>query len=163
MSPLWPTFAAEPEGTRDKGIPTPGAYQDVSIDNESAIKEMMKRLRETSQHGGHLRARPIDPQFDRRKGADVNSKRGRMKTDRPERYAKQLASHWAKRGPASEEHGATVMRWETGQVISLRPVEGALDVEVSVPEGGDLDRFAQVVAEHLQRFGNREELEVVWS
>ncbi len=93
----------------------------------------------------------------------MNSKRGRMKTDRPERYAKQLASHWAKRGPASEEHGATVMRWETGQVISLRPVEGALDVEVSVPEDGDLDRFAQVVAEHLQRFGNREELEVVWS
>ena len=86
-----------------------------------------------------------------------------MKTDRPERYAKQLASHWAKRGPASEENGATVLRWETGQVISLRSVEGALDVEVSVPEDGDLDRFAQVVAEHLQRFGNREELEVVWS
>ncbi len=52
----------------------------------------------------------------------MNSKRGRMKTDRPERYAKQLASHWAKRGPASEEHGVTVMRWETGQVISLRPL-----------------------------------------
>ena len=42
-------------------------------------------------------------------------------------------------GGSVEENGATVMRWDTGQVISLRPVEGALDVEVSVPDDGDLD------------------------
>ena len=29
------------------------------------------------------------------------TKTGQMATDRPERYAKQLASHWAKRGPAT--------------------------------------------------------------
>ena len=37
---------------------------------------------------------------------------GPMATDRPERYAKQLASHWANRGPATEEDGATVLRWD---------------------------------------------------
>ncbi len=93
----------------------------------------------------------------------MKDKTGVMATDRPDRYAKQLASHWAKRGPAGEEDGATVMRWETGQVIVLRPVDGALEVEVSVPDDGDVDRFAQVVADHLQRFGQRDELEVVWS
>jgi hypothetical protein len=88
---------------------------------------------------------------------------GQMATERPERYAKQLASHWAKRGPATEEDGATVLRWETGQVIVLRPAEGTLEVEVSVPDDADVDRFAQVVKDHLERFGSRDELNVVWS
>ena len=86
-----------------------------------------------------------------------------MATERPERYAKQLASHWKKRGPVTDEDGATVLRWETGQVIVLRPVDGALEVEVSVPTESDAERFGQVVADHLQRFGKRNELEVVWS
>jgi hypothetical protein len=86
-----------------------------------------------------------------------------MVTDRPERYANQLASHWARRGPAVDEGGATVLRWEAGQVIVLRPVEGALEVEVSVPDDADADRFAQVVKEHLERFGQRDELELVWA
>jgi len=93
----------------------------------------------------------------------MQTKNGTMATERPERYAKQLASHWEKRGPATEENGATVLRWETGQVIVLRPVEGALEVEVTVPDDVDADRFGQVVAEHLQRFGKRDELEVVWT
>ena len=88
---------------------------------------------------------------------------GTMATDRPERYAKQLVSHWSKRGPVTEEDGATVQRWESGQVITLRPVEGLLEVEVSVPDDGDVERFAQVVKEHLERFGARDELNVVWS
>jgi len=93
----------------------------------------------------------------------MNTKQGRMATDRPERYAKQLASHWAKRGKQYDEGEATVLHFETGQVVSLRPVPGALEVEVSVPEEGDVDRFAQVVKKHLERFGQRDELDVVWS
>jgi hypothetical protein len=88
---------------------------------------------------------------------------GTMATARPERYAKQLVSHWSKRGPVTDEDGATVQRWESGQVIVLRPGAGVLEVEVSVPAGGDIDRFAQVVKEHLERFGSRDELNVVWS
>jgi len=92
----------------------------------------------------------------------MQTRTGAMATDRPERYAKQLASHWAKRGPATEEDGATVLRWETGQVIVMRPAEGALEVEVSVPNDADADRFAQVVKDHLERFGQRDELDLVW-
>ncbi|MBB6628249.1 DUF2218 domain-containing protein [Nocardioides sp. KIGAM211] len=87
---------------------------------------------------------------------------GTMATDRPERYAKQLVSHWSKRGPVSEEDGATVQRWDTGQVLVLRPHDGSLEVQVTVPEGDDAARFAQVVKEHLERFGQRDELDVVW-
>jgi hypothetical protein len=87
---------------------------------------------------------------------------GSMAAERPGRYAKQLASHWATRGPVTHEDGATVLRWTTGQVISMRPVDDALVVEVSVPDDADLARFAQVVKEHLERFGRRDELDVVW-
>jgi len=92
----------------------------------------------------------------------MTTKTGTMATDRPGRYAKQLVSHWAKRGPVTEEDGATVQRWEGGQEIVLRPADGVLGVEVSVGEDGDVDRFAQVVKEHLERFGQRDELNVVW-
>ncbi len=91
------------------------------------------------------------------------TRHGTMATERPERYAKQLAGHWARKGSAGEEDGATVIRFATGQVVVLRAEPGVLRVEASVPEDGDPDRFAQVVKEHLERFGTRDELEVVWS
>jgi hypothetical protein len=92
----------------------------------------------------------------------MNAVRGSMATDRPERYAKQLLSHWSKRGETVEEDGALVQRWATGQVIVLRAAEGSLEIEVSVVDGDDSARFAQVVKEHLERFGERDELDVVW-
>lgn len=87
---------------------------------------------------------------------------GRMATERPERYAKQLFAHWSERGPVTEEGGASVQRWDSGQVIRLTPVEGALVVEVEVPDGGDAAVFGDVVKRHLERFGQRDELELVW-
>ena len=87
---------------------------------------------------------------------------GRVATDRPERYAKQLISHWAARGPSTDQGGTTVQRWETGQVIILRPTEGVLEIEVGVPDGDDVDQFAQVVTDHLERIGKGDDLDVEW-
>src|SRR3954453_17583126 len=94
----------------------------------------------------------------------MRTKRGTMPTERPERYAKQLAGHWARRGEVVEDEATTTLTFETGQVVVLRPVDGRLDLEVSVPDEGELtvDRWAEVVAEHLQRFGQRDELQVTW-
>ncbi len=91
-----------------------------------------------------------------------NTRSGTMATDRAARYAKQLAGHWARKGGVEEQDGATVIRFETGQVVDLRPEDAHLAITVSVPEGMDADRFATLVAEHLQRFGQRDELEIVW-
>ena len=93
----------------------------------------------------------------------MQTRHGTMTTDRPERYAKQLAGHWARKGSAGEEDGATVIRFETGQVVELRAEPGLLRISASVPDDGDADQFAKVVAEHLQRFAHREELEVSWA
>ena len=87
---------------------------------------------------------------------------GTMITDRPGRYAKQLVSHWSKHGPATEDNGVIIQHWETGQVLVFRPAEGVLHVEVRVPDDADVLGFADVVKRHLERFGTREELNVVW-
>jgi len=94
----------------------------------------------------------------------VVTRHGSMPTERPERYAKQLASHWEKRGTQTEDGTVTTLHFDSGQVVVLRPEEGRLEIEVSVADQGedDVDRFAQVVAEHLQRFGQRDELSVTW-
>ncbi len=92
----------------------------------------------------------------------MQTRNGTMTTDRPARYAKQLAGHWARKGSAGEEDGATVIRFDTGQVVVLTPEDSLLRIAASVPDDGDPERFARVVAEHLQRFGQRDELEVVW-
>lgn len=87
---------------------------------------------------------------------------GTMATERPERYAKQLAGHWARKGSSGVEDGATVIRFDSGQVVELRAEAGVLRITASVPDDADPDGFAQVVAEHLQRFGKRNELAVTW-
>jgi hypothetical protein len=92
----------------------------------------------------------------------VQTRHGTMTTDRPERYVKQLAGHWARKGSADTTDGTTVIRFETGQVVTLVPEDGLLRIEASVPDDGDPDRFAEVVADHLQRFGQRDELQVTW-
>ena len=92
----------------------------------------------------------------------MQTRYGTMATDRPERYAKQLAGHWARKGSSGVEGGATVIRFDTGQVVVLRCEPDQLKVDASVPDGDDPDHFAQVVKAHLERFGSREELDVVW-
>ncbi|GMA20936.1 DUF2218 domain-containing protein [Arsenicicoccus piscis] len=82
---------------------------------------------------------------------------GRMATERPERYAKQLASHWSAKGTSTTlDDGAVRIELASGGTTVLRPVDGALLVEANSPE------FGAVVERHLQRFGQREELVVVW-
>ncbi len=55
-----------------------------------------------------------------------------------------------------------MIRFDSGQVVELRAETGALRITASVPDDADPDGFAQVVAEHLQRFGKRDELVVTW-
>lgn len=93
---------------------------------------------------------------------DERNRRGRMATERPERYAKQLAAHWARKADTSQDGDRTVISFGGGEVVVLTACPGLLDITVTVPAGADADRFAGVVAEHLQRFGTREELAVTW-
>ena len=91
------------------------------------------------------------------------TRHGSMATSRPERYAKQLAGHWAAKAEVSVDEGVTTIAFDGGNTAVLRPDGDRLQVDATVPDGGDVDRFAQVVADHLVRFGQRDELAVEWS
>ncbi|MCH8614153.1 DUF2218 domain-containing protein [Arsenicicoccus dermatophilus] len=82
---------------------------------------------------------------------------GRMPTDRAERYARQLAGHWATRCTATQDpDGSTRLTMADGGVVLLTPTPGALEIRLEDPG------FARVVAAHLERFGQRAQLHVTW-
>ncbi|GLW75158.1 hypothetical protein Kpho02_74550 [Kitasatospora phosalacinea] len=86
----------------------------------------------------------------------------RVSTDRPARYAKQLAAHMGRKVPAewSEETGRGSLVFGAGRA-ELTAEDGALLLSVEGAEEA-LDRLEDVVGRHLVRFGTRDELVVAW-
>lgn len=86
----------------------------------------------------------------------------RVITDRPHRYAKQLASHLGRRSQASwdEEAGEGSLVFQNG-AGSLTATEGALLLTVEA-DAEHLGLLEDVVGRHLVRFGTKDELVVEW-
>ena len=85
-----------------------------------------------------------------------------VRTDVPERYAKQLVSHLGRKvefTTEGETSTATFFEFGTGSVVVGEGVL-ALLAESSAPEG--LARVQHVLGSHLERFGQRNELTVTW-
>ena len=82
---------------------------------------------------------------------------GTIATPRGARYAKQLAGHWREKAEVTEGPDGTVsFLMESGASATLVPRVDVLRVEASSAE------FGEVVRRHLERFGTREELSLVW-
>jgi len=86
----------------------------------------------------------------------------RVSTDRPARYAKQLAAHMGRKVPAewSEETGRGSLVFGAGRA-ELAAEDGALLLSVEGAEES-LAQLEDVVGRHLVRFGTRDELVVAW-
>ena len=86
----------------------------------------------------------------------------RVVTDRPHRYAKQLASHLGRRAETAwdEEKGAGHIAFGQG-TGTLTATEGALLLTLET-DAEHLDRLEDVIGRHLVRFGTRDELVVEW-
>ena len=84
-------------------------------------------------------------------------------TATPERYAKQLASHLGRRCEIREEpEGIRIVLADTGDCL-LVPRDDALDLSATARGPEELDRVMHVVGSHLERFGQRNELQVSWN
>ncbi|WP_377271375.1 DUF2218 domain-containing protein [Peterkaempfera sp. SMS 1(5)a] len=86
----------------------------------------------------------------------------RVATDRPNRYAKQLASHLGRRIDAvwDEESGTGTLAFGAGRgTLTAEP--GALLLAVE-GQAADLATLEDVVGRHLVRFGAKDELVVEW-
>jgi hypothetical protein len=90
------------------------------------------------------------------------SSRADVATDAPERYAKQLVAHlgrrteWTTEGPVST---ATI----AGGTGVIEVGEGVLTMLAEASDTETLDRVKDVLGRHLERFGQRNELTVVWT
>ena len=83
-------------------------------------------------------------------------------TDTPDRYAKQLASHLGRRCEVREEpDGSARVVFSSGECL-LQSRDGALELHATAPDADGLDHITEVVTRHLERFGQRHELQVAW-
>jgi hypothetical protein len=88
--------------------------------------------------------------------------RADVPTEAPERYAKQLVSHLGRRvefttdGPTS----TATIAGGTGVVVVG---DGVLTLLAEASDAETLDRVQDVLGRHLERFGRRNELTVVWT
>ncbi|MFC7331070.1 DUF2218 domain-containing protein [Marinactinospora rubrisoli] len=86
----------------------------------------------------------------------------RVATERPHRYARQLAAHMGRRIEAvwDDAAGHGRLSFPFGEV-ELTAEPGALLLAAS-GAAADLERLEDVLGRHLVRFGTREELVVRW-
>jgi hypothetical protein len=82
-------------------------------------------------------------------------------TTTPERYAKQLASHLGRRSEIREEADGIRIVLSVGSCL-VRAAGDALELTATAAGSDELDVVTQVVGSHLERFGQRNELQVAW-
>ncbi len=82
-------------------------------------------------------------------------------TEFASRYLQQLCKHWSHKFPVefTPQHGRIEM---SAAVCTLDAAPGALTLQLEAP-ADQIERMEGVVAEHLQRFAFREELQIDWS
>jgi len=80
----------------------------------------------------------------------------RVPTQSASRYLQQLAKHWSHKMEVrfTEQEGR--IGFPGGAVLEMRADSQTLDVALTVPGGGDVERMRDVVSSHLDRFAFRE-------
>jgi hypothetical protein len=93
--------------------------------------------------------------------ADLSA-RADVRTDAPERYAKQLVEHLGHRVSFTTE-GATSTAAIAGGTGSVEVGDGVLTLRAEADDPAALAQVQDVLGRHLERFGRRAELTVVWT
>jgi hypothetical protein len=82
-------------------------------------------------------------------------------TDAAPRYAKQLVAHLGRKVPVEEIEGAHRLGFEFGTGL-VRAESGGVLLEAAAADPELLARVEDVLGRHLERFGRRNELVVIW-
>jgi hypothetical protein len=87
----------------------------------------------------------------------------RVPVDRPERYVKQLVSHLAhKRTTRLIPPDGGAVEWPDGR-CSLSCEPGVLVLTATAVDAAALAHVQDAIGRHLERFGAREGIRVLWS
>ncbi|MFD2090911.1 DUF2218 domain-containing protein [Blastococcus deserti] len=92
---------------------------------------------------------------------DTLISRADVVTGAPERYAKQLVPHLGRRTEFTTD-GATSTAAIAGGTGVIEVGDGVLTLVAEAPDAETLARVQDVLGRHLERFGQRNELAVVW-
>ena len=92
----------------------------------------------------------------------VHVSRADVTTSTPGRYAKQLVSHLGRKVEFAEQPTATWSASILGSLVRITVRDGSLVLEAQASDAGALARAEHVLGSHLERFGQRNELTVVW-
>ncbi len=84
-----------------------------------------------------------------------------FKTDRARRYLGTLCKHFGHKVSVQMDGDRGRIELPFGQ-CDLAASDDALRIEVSADTKGDLDKAAQVIASHLERFAFRENPQFEW-
>jgi len=87
--------------------------------------------------------------------------RADVRTDAPGRYAKQLVSHLGHKLEFTTVGNISTATIGAG-VGSVEVGDGVLTLHAAGPDTEALERVKDVLGRHLERFGTRQELAVVW-
>ena len=82
-------------------------------------------------------------------------------TDAAQRFAKQLASHLGRRAEVREEPDGTRVMFGNGSCL-MQSLDTTLELAAVADDDEALDRVTDIVGRHLERFGQRSGLTVVW-
>lgn len=78
------------------------------------------------------------------------------------RYLQQLCKHWAPKFAVTFDPLQGRIETPDGWMLEMVASQNALDVTVGVTDPAALPRWQEIVANHLSRFGFREELVFDW-
>lgn len=84
----------------------------------------------------------------------------RVSTNNPGRYIRCLCKHWDHRFQVDSSKGKGFIRFPTGACL-LEAQSDALVVTVAFSIE-QIDQMQRVIADHLQRMGSGESLEIEW-
>src|SRR6188472_1936051 len=91
----------------------------------------------------------------------MTQSQARVSTSRPDRYAKQLVSHLGRRNPPRQEGAGMRLTFDRGSSV-VTPGEDFLLLQAYADTAEDLAFVEDVVARHLLRFGEQDQLTVQW-
>ena len=83
-------------------------------------------------------------------------------TDHASRYLQQLCKHWMHKFAVEFDAQAGRIALADDVALAMRADPAALHLELDAPDADTLERWQVVVANHLERFGFREELVFDW-
>ena len=93
----------------------------------------------------------------------MQSSTGTATTEQGSRYLQQLCKHWSHKAEVSLTPEKGEITFPSGNSLTLQALAGKHEMQATVPEGGDLVHFQDVVDRHLLRFAFREDLAIIWT